>query len=209
MLKQIKINDNLISYKGNINYTSIENEYIEHEGKTFTHTNRISKTTSVEKLKKEKPTDFYKREYDFKLLNYKLEIEDNSTFYRSFAEMTNLKYSENDSVNAIITAFENGFLDNRIKNVFTAKGHEMYYPMNYRTMFKLILETLAISIPLYGYGFNNFVYYDIHIKTLFEVKLDERHRNIVQMFNEHGIKLSQGATLKNVSKIMNLKLQYT
>lgn len=205
MIQQIKINNNLISYKGDINYTVTDYEHIEHEGKTYTHRKVIDKQTTVQELKDKNGSAFYNQEYDFDLINYKVNIEDCSYFLRRLSDMTMCQYSENDYVNAIVMAFNNGYLDKRIKNVYNTKTRG-YYPLYYKEDFSWFLQSLEVVIPLFSYGFNNSVYYTIHIKDLLKADVEKIPEDVLRMFAYYNIDLKKGATLNNVTKIFKLKI---
>ena len=198
----IMLSKNKLGYKGVVNYTETQYKSIEHEGETYTKRIVIDKEKTIDDLRIEKSEYFYEDKYNFKELDYEMCIEEYRGFTRPLSNLLkNYCYSENPQVNTIIHAYKDGFLDDRIKDVYIDKTR-------YRHDWNEIMRTLEVPFILFDYGFNNSVYYTISIKTLLSLKIDKVSPYIIELFNKKGIDLTSNNTYNKVVKLINKKIDY-
>lgn len=199
----IMLSKNKLGYKGVVNYTETQYKSIEHEGETYTKTIVIDKEKTIDELRLESPDYFYEDKYRFEELDYEMCIEEYRGFTRPLSKgLRKSIYSENPQVNAIIHAWEGGFLDDRILGVFTSKDRYDQYA------WENIMINLEIDLPLFNYGFNNCVFYRISIKNFLELKIDKIPNFYIELFNKKGIDLKSNNTYNKVVKLINKKIDY-
>jgi hypothetical protein len=122
--------------------------------------------------------------------------------------MLNIEYSKNDYVNAILYAHEKGFLDKRIKNVYTSK-QDRYYPRDYIEDFNYILSSGEVSVYMLSYGFNNHLHYTIELKELFNIDYNKIPKDIIEIFKRFNINLKSENKFEEICKLLTLKIRKT
>jgi len=201
-IEMSKTSNNRIEFIGDIEYTTSGYKKIEHEGEVYTKEVITSHKKTIAELKKENKHSFYDREYDFEELGYSIVVEDCNMFYNSLSsKIGNIIYSENDYVRAICYAFENGFLDERIKDVFTGKT-------DYYHKWDSIIHHLEVRFPLVNYGFNNTVYYSISIETLLSLPFENIPKDLVDLFKKNGVNIKSENINNTLIKLINKKVDY-
>lgn len=202
-MKLVKKCDTLLCFEGDVKYEKPIIKQIEVDGVTYSNTTYEDIIVSVDEFRETHL--FEKTEYDFELLEYKIEIEDYS--YYSFSERRPCAtYSNNKYVNLILLAFEEGLLDKRIKNVFTSGTKSFYYPITYSYDMECILNDLEVHIHLFSYGFNNSVYYTISLEDFFSSEHKKNEYLLKKMFSKYNINIDKGNDFKEIIKLILLKI---
>jgi hypothetical protein len=208
-MQLIETSKNNFSFNGGFTYQECCFDKIEHNGKVYMHESWSDVKTTVKEFKKDRR--FKTVQFDFKLLDYSISIEDYDGFKLGFSTLNKMPvFSENHNSQLIQFAFNSGVLDKRIINVFSSNKDFYQYNINSRAEdWELILETLEVNIPFLNYGFNNMVYYTVKVETLFEADIKHIPRNIIELFNYYGIDLKSKNTFKEQLKFINSKILNT
>lgn len=201
-MELINVSENRYCFNGVVKYWKPTLKTVKIDGLFYSNTAYEDVVVSVDEFKNTHTFNDY--EFNFELIDYKIIIEDviQDTFSKT---APCLLYSENDIVNLICFAFEKGILDNRIKNVFTTKEID-YFRYDYKNDWEHILESFTVRIPLFSYGFNNHVGYEISIETLFECNTDLIPISLKEIFKYHGIDLNKMKSIETLLKLINKKL---
>lgn len=206
-MKLIRHSSNELRFEGGYDVWFSEADSIIHNGKKYTNTETKCIYKTVAEFKKESPELFDHYNYDFTELNYSIKIENNMLNMHHLDTHCNIEYSKNSYVNCIMMAFENGFLDNRIKNVYTQKGSWVYYPRHYKEQWNAILRDLEVDFKLYGYGFNNFICYTLNVKDIFLLNAKELPEDIIKIFSYNGINLKAKNKQIELIKLFNKQIR--
>jgi hypothetical protein len=178
----IKVNENFLSHKGEFEYLKDIVKTTEVSGENYTNTKREIVKTNFEDARK---THFiHEYEYEFKELNYKITIEDfnNCAISSSF--------SENTYVARLRTAFENKFLDKRIKDIEACKNNDYdvfpYYHSfkNNSFLIQEICRSKEVNFVITDYGFNNCIYYSVTLETFVQMDYELYPRKLKEVFKE-------------------------
>jgi hypothetical protein len=199
-LKQV--GNNYFQFFGELEYLVSEFKSVEVDGERFSKTIYHDRKDNLCNLRKTDPMMFDKNEYDFEELGCKIEIEDH--YRRSLSKSTSsyYLYSENEYAHLIIYAFKCGVLDKRILNIYNTKDED-YKPRDFRTEFKTVLEDQRVRIPLFKYGFNNWIVYEVSLETLFELDKKVIPENIIKLFDANNINLNAKDRFKELVKLIN------
>jgi len=203
----VKVSNDFFQFYGDVEYRKLITKCKDFDGETYINTTFEDIKTNVCELRKNEPQSFFIETFDFDLLKYQVKIQDKAR--GSFAkENTYRNYSENDTVNLITYAFEEGLLDKRIKGVCSGKtrGSE-YCKRDYMEDWDIILKSLAVWIPLFSYGFNNSVSYKISLETLLECDSELIPNNIKDIFLRFDIDLNSKNKLQQVTKLLTQKIR--
>lgn len=183
-LKMIKVSDTFLSHTGEFQYLKEFTKRVEVDGEIYTNTKREFTKTTFEEAKK--THEIYNFEYDFNELglNYVIEDFNNCAVYNS--------YSENQYVARLRTAFENNFLDARIKSIHTCKTRSYdIFPQekigsyhDNRHIVQEICKNKEVNFALYDYGFNNTLYYSVSLETFVQIDYDLYPNNLKVLFKE-------------------------
>ena len=201
-MELIKLSNDRLGFKGSIEYYITEFKHIEYDGERYTREVKTLVNKTVEELRVESEHYFNDIEYSFNEIDYKLSIEEYSGFTRPLSNgLRGLFYSENQYVNCICKAFELGFLDKRITNVYSGKTQRRYD-------WNDIISNMEVSIPFIEYGFNNSVYYTISIETLLNIPIKKIPENLLELFKKNGIDLNSNNINNILIKLINKKVDY-
>jgi hypothetical protein len=116
-----------------------------------------------------------------------------------FRECVGVKYqliiSEDAHVNSICNLFELGVFDKRIKDVYRGKDIFTRYRENDLILYirqGSTIHDISINIPIFDYGWQNYLYYSISLNTLFEIdgnKIKNIEPYYIKMFQDLGLNL--------------------
>ncbi len=209
MLKLKEISQNNFEFQGGFSYTKINLSKIEHNGKIYTNQTYVDTETTISKFKEESSSPFQKYGFEFTALNYSIKIEDYNGFNLGLSRIADPRlYSENHLSNLIQYAFNLGILDKRILGIFSGnKNSYSYYRIDRSSDWKHTLDSLEISLPLFDYGFNNTVFYNIKVEELFKCDIKYIPKKIIEMFIEKGINLKSKKSFNEQINFINLKIK--
>lgn len=180
------------------------------DGKEYVHTERIIKhVNSIDVIKDENFKSFFTIDID--LWNDPIKFYDNSTYYNTFISRyyCNGTQSTNEYVKACFILFENKVFSDRIKNLCTLSKIHRFNELETE------IKGNLIWMPIYKYGFNNYLLIQISLYDLFElphekIKSLEFYAEIERYFRvKFKVDLSQELNIDTALKILNKQLHET
>jgi len=195
---------NKYQFKGEMTYLKRVIKEVYHEGERYTNEKLEECTESLCDMRKSnyRAVHFFDYEYEIPTLKLCVSIEDYSGFPTSLSNKASRQYwSQNDYANCISLAYNLGLLDKRIKGVSTGKGYD-------RPKWTNILKTSLVWVRGEHYGAGQFVWYAVHVRSLFQCESKEIDRDILEVFSLNGVNLSSRNKEKEALSFLNKKINY-
>lgn len=196
-------------FEGNVSYTKIKTESVNIDGNLYHRQVSEDVQKSVEELE---PYYFKTKEFNFPIINTNIIVDD----YYGFTNRTlsyfssKYNYSTNEDVQLILTLFEKGLLDKRIKDIFTSKHDcslDAHFPNSHhnKTLIKQMYDDGEATFVLFRYGFNNVVYFSISLQDLIQIPYDNFDKKLLNLFIKEGILDKKGDITKSAISIFETK----
>lgn len=196
-------------FEGNVSYTKIKTESVDIDGNLYHRQVSEDIQKSVGELE---PYYFTTKEFNFPIINTNVIVDDYYGFDKNTLSYFSSKYnySTNEDVQLIRTLFEKGLLDKRIKDVFTSKQDycfNLHSPNSFhnKELIKQIYDDGEVYFYLFGYGFNNSVYFSISLQDLIQIPYDNFDKKLLNLFIKEGILDKKGDVNKSAISIFETK----
>jgi len=207
MVELIKTSKNRADLSGNFTYWTEKTEYVEVNGKTYCNTERDQITKKIDELKKEGYV-FNPTKWVFHEIDYEFEIYDSCPSFGKCISVQNGRiYSSLNDVHNLISAYHLGYLDNRIKGLYTTSKNNS---RNINNEFKYIVSNLIVTIEMCSLGYNNGLFYELSLKDFLNIPPQKMPPRLKLIFKKGcGLDLDKrDVQPKDLIKMLKTQIQY-
>jgi len=195
-----KDDEGVFRFKGSLTYNQGGYSSVVVDGETYYKHYVKEVTSNVEDLNSSVQT------YDLDVLGITVKVESWQDGWL-MREVHEYKYSENSYISEIIALFKMGLLDDRIEAFYTTQHPPRYYAINGST-WNQILSTNKVPIIYSGYGFNNYLVYEVSVETFFNLDIKQIPKPILDMFSKNNISLKSKNKAEQAIRFYKQKINY-
>lgn len=201
----VKVEKNHFTIKGEFEYLKHCEKSVVVDGERYVKEWNEYAKMNVEDIDKRYFTTY---EINFDFIGTKYMFTDTDYFSQSLMYLYS-RYrhpigSTNNDVARVQLLWNEGVIDKRVLDIYVSKN-ELYS----NQILTMIKKNMSLPVLICAYGFNNYMYAEIHLKDFLEIENKittlRHYSKYKEAFNYLGIDIEKGLTLENSYKLLLTK----